>query len=106
MGKPCNLGIHNLSMYCRSLYCLYCAVLRVTWTDAAGALTTGIHAGTTPDFAPEMRNLVWCTAAQPGVPRTATITLGAGVYYLRARSGAPDGGTGPATASVGPVVTG
>jgi hypothetical protein len=80
--------------------------LRVTWTDAAGALTTGIHAGVSPDFAPEMRNLVWCTAAQPGVPRTATITLGAGVYYLRARSGALDGGTGTATTAVGPVEIG
>jgi hypothetical protein len=78
--------------------------LVITWRDAPGAFTTGIFAATVPDFTPAMTNLIACVPAKPGKLRQATVILAPGGYYLVARSGAPDGGIGPASAVVGPII--
>jgi hypothetical protein len=74
-----------------------------SWRDTPGAYTTGIFVGTTTDFTSAMSNLVSCKPTKPGEVRQATVLLAPGSYYVVARSGAPDGGIGPASAAVGPV---
>jgi hypothetical protein len=74
-----------------------------TWRDAPGAYTTGIFVGITPDFIPAISTLVSCMPTKLGEPRQATVLLAPGTYYVVARSGATDGGIGPAGAVVGPV---
>ena len=78
--------------------------LVLTWTDDAGAYTTGIHLGGTNAFPVSQTNLAYCTVTQGGVTRQCTIKCKAGVYYARARSGAVDGGVGAACVGVGPFV--
>ena len=77
-----------------------------TWTDVAGALTSGVHLLPTAETPATMRNLAACVAAAPGTMRQATIVVAAGRYYVVARSGAEDGGAGAASGAVGPVEMG
>jgi hypothetical protein len=76
----------------------------VTWTDAELAFTTGIHLGAAGGFTPSMRNLAYAVAVTGGEDRQGTILIAPGTYYIKARSGAIDGGVGAPTVSVGPVV--
>jgi hypothetical protein len=78
--------------------------VRITWTDAALAFTTGICMGTAGGFDPCSLNLVHLSLADPGAGRLVTIVIAPGSYYIKALSGSADGGVSAATASVGPVV--
>lgn len=76
----------------------------ITWTDNPAAFTTAIHLGPDPAFPPAMSNLAHATPATPAENRRTLIRVAPGTYYVKARSGGEDGGTGAATTAVGPVV--
>jgi len=78
--------------------------LILTWTDATGAFTTGIHLVPTQAGVVSMSNLAYATLATDGLTRQCTLSAAAGIYYARARSGAVDGGVGAASVGVGPFV--
>jgi hypothetical protein len=78
--------------------------LRITWTDAALAYTTFICAGTEVGFTPIVPDGIYSCLTNGGEDRQATVKLDPGTYYLKAFSADEDGGTGVATASVGPLV--
>jgi hypothetical protein len=79
-------------------------VLVISWTDDAGSFSTGVHVGVSPTFTVAMSNCGYATMAQGALDRQCTIRVAPGTYYVRARSGAVDGGVGAPTAAVGPYV--
>jgi len=65
-----------------------------TWIDAPGAYTTGIFMGTTSDFIPTLKTLVYCVPTKPAPLRQGTVNIAPGVYYVVARSGQRMGALG------------
>jgi hypothetical protein len=76
----------------------------ITWTDNPAAFTSAIHLVADPAFPPAMSNLAYATPATPAENRQTLIRVAPGAYYVKARSAGEDGGTGAATAAVGPLV--